>query len=162
MLIWFAAGAVAIVWAVFQSPAIDQRTVALGAVLPMVETPWRDGPLHSLLAAVLALGVVMVATIGRRLARRRWLGVPIGMFLHLVLDASWARKDVFWWPLRGWGFPDEPPLVVSRGLWSVLLEVIGVGVAVWLWSRFGLDDVERRRLFLRTGQLDRSYVRGRQ
>lgn len=158
MLIWFAAGAVAIVWGVFQSPSIDFRTVMLGAVLPLVETPWRDGPLHTLAAPTLALGLVMAATVGRRLVRRRWLGVPIGMFLHLVLDGSWTRSDVFWWPFSGLSFPDNQPLVLARGWWSVFLDLAGVAMAAWLWERFGLSDASRRERFVRTGQLDRQYV----
>jgi hypothetical protein len=158
MLIWFAAGSVAIVWAVFQSPAIDFRMVMLGAVLPLVETPWQDGPLHTLAAPTVVLGVVMAATVGRRLVRRRWLGVPIGMFLHLVLDGSWTRSHLFWWPFSGLGFGDERALVLSRGWWSVLLEIVGVALGAWAWGQFGLDDAGRRRRFLTTGQLDRSFV----
>jgi len=158
VLIWFAAGAVAIVWGVFQSPSIDFRMVMLGAVLPLVETPWQDGPLHTLAAPTLVLVGVMAATVGRRLVRRRWLGVPIGMFLHLVLDGSWTRSELFWWPFSGWRFPGNTSLVLARGWWSVVLDVAGVAIAAWLWERFGLSDPERRRRFLRTGQLDRQFV----
>jgi hypothetical protein len=158
VLIWFAAGSVAIVWAVFQSPAIDFRMIVLGALLPLVETPWQDGPLHTLAAPTLVLVVVMLSTVGRRLVRRRWLGLPIGMFLHLVLDGSWTRSHLFWWPFSGLGFGDDQALVVARGWWSVLLDVAGIAIAAWLWDRFGLSDPGRRRRFLRTGQLDRQYV----
>ena len=44
-----------------------------------------------------------MATRGRRLARRQWLGLPIGMYLHLVLDLSWTRSQTFWWPFLGVG-----------------------------------------------------------
>ena len=159
MLIWFAAGSAVIVWAVFQSPAIDFRTVMLGAVLPLVETPWADGPLHTLAAPTLLLLAVMAATVGRRIVRRRWLGVPIGMFLHLVLNGSWTRSELFWWPFSGFGFDDNEPLVLARGLWSVVLEVVGIGLAAWAWGRFGLDDGDRRRRFVTTGQLDRAFVK---
>lgn len=161
MFVWFAAGAVAIVWTVFRSPAVDYRMVALGAVLPLVEVPFGVGPLQSLTAPVVALAVVMLTTIGRRLVRRQWLGIPIGLFLHLVLDGSWADTRVFWWPLTGWSFPDVSAPVVRRGIWSVLLELVGVAIAVWLWSQFGLDDPDRRRRFVRTGQIDRSLVSAR-
>ena len=160
MFIWFAAGSAAIVWLVFQSPAIDFRMVMAGSLLPLIETPWRDGPLHTVLAATVVLVVIMLATQGRRLVRRRWLGLPIGMFLHLVLDFSWVRATVFWWPATGLRFPDESSLVVARGVWSVILELIGIGIAAWLWSVFGLDDPGRRRRFVTTGQLDRSFVGG--
>ena len=160
MFLWFAAGSAAIVWFVFQSPAIDFRFVMLGAVLPLVETPFRDGPLHTLLAPTLLLALLMVATPGRRLLRRRLLGVPIGMFLHLVLDGTWTRSSVFWWPVTGWAFPNQQSLVVARGIWSLVLEIVGVGLAAWLWGVFGLDDADRRRRFVRTGQLDRAFMKG--
>ncbi len=161
MFIWFAAGSVAIVWSVFQSPAIDYRMVMLGAVLGVVEAPFGPGPLHTLVVPILVLGIVMAATVGRRLVRRRWLGLPIGMFLHLVLDGAWTRTNTFWWPLDGWRLFHGRSEIVSRGIWSVLLELIGILLAVWLWNRFGLADPERRRMFLRTGQLERSFVGGR-
>lgn len=161
MLIWFAAGAVAIVWAVFQSPAIDYRMVMVGAVLGVVETPLRAGPLHTLVVPTLVLGAVMMSTVGRRLRRRQLLGIPIGMYLFLVLDGAWSRTEVFWWPLLGWSFPDEPSPTVARGVWSLVLELVGIGLGAWCWSRFGLADPDRRQRFVRTGQLDRAVVGGR-
>lgn len=161
MLIWFAAGSVAIVWTIFRSPAVDYRVVALGSVLALVELPFGVGPFQTLALSVVALGVTMAATVGRRLARRRWLGIPIGMFLHLVLDASWSNQSVFWWPFGGWSFPDDPAPVLDRGIWSVLLELAGCMIALWLWGEFGLDDADRRRRLVRTGQLDRDLMRRR-
>jgi len=159
MLIWFAAGSVAIVWVVFRSPAVDYRTVALGSVLALVEAPFGVGPFQTLTLSVVALAVTMLVTIGRRLRRRRWLGIPIGMFLHLVLDASWSDRSVFWWPFTGWRFPSESAPVVRHGIWSLLLELVGVMIALWLWSEFGLDDPDRRRRLWHTGQLDRALMR---
>ena len=151
MFVWFAASSVAVVWAVFQSPAIDYRMVMLGAVVGVVEVPFRIGPLHTLAAPAAVLALVMAGTIGAsRSLRRRLLGIPIGMFLHLVLDGAWTRAEVFWWPAGGWALPREPSLVVSRGIWSVLLELAGIGLAIWLFDRFGLDDPARRRRFLTT------------
>lgn len=156
MLVWYAAGAVAIVWAVFQSPAVDYRMVALGAVLGVVDRPLGTGLLHTLAAPVLALGVVMAATVGRRLVRRRWLGVPIGMFLFVVLSGAWTDTEVFWWPVGGLALPEAPE--VPAWPLALVLEVVGVGIAVWLYRRFGLDDPDRRDRFVRTGQLDRGYM----
>ena len=160
MLLWFAAGSAVIVWAVFQSPAIDYRMVMLGSVLPLLEVPFGAGFLHTLLAPVLALGVVMAATVGRRLVRRRYLGIPIGMFLYLVLSGAWANTGVFWWPLGGGTLYDDPSPVVDHGAWSIALELAGIGLAVWAYRRFGLEDRRRRERFLRTGQLDRAFVPG--
>ncbi len=103
----------------------------------------------------------MLATRGRRLLRRQLLGLPIGMYLFVVLDGSWTRTALFWWPASGWSFPDERSLIVARGLWSVVLELDRASrLAVFLWSRFGLSDPARRHRFLTTGQLDRAYMKG--
>lgn len=161
MLIWFATASAAVVWVVFRSPAVDYRTVMLGAILPLFEAPFGIGPMQSLALSVVVLAIVMLATIGRRLVRRRWLGIPIGMFLYLVLGGAWMEADAFWWPLSGWSFPEGDAFVLSRGWWSLLLELVGILIGAWLWSEFGLDDDGRRKRFLRTGQLDRTYVDNR-
>ncbi len=157
MLIWYAATAVVGVWAVFDSPALDYRLVMVGSVLPVAEvTLGRPGPLHSLVTAVGVLMAVMLATQGRRLVRRRWLGVPIGLFAHLVFSATWADTDAFWWPLTGLGLSDSRPPEIDRGALSVLLEVAGLGLGLWWFRRVGLDDARNRLEFRRTGQLPRA------
>jgi hypothetical protein len=158
VFVWFAAASVAIVWAVFQSPAIDYRMVMLGSVLGVVETPFGPGPFHTLLLPTIVLGVVMLATRGRRLLRRQLLGLPIGMYLFVVLDGGWTNAEVFWWPALGWSFPDVEAPIVARGVWSLVLELIGIGLAAWSWQRFGLSDPDRRHRFVTTGQLDRTFV----
>jgi len=159
MLVWFAAGSVAVVWAVFQSPAIDYRMVMVGSVLGVVEAPFGAGLLEALVVPCAALGLVMGATVGRRLLRRRLLGVPIGMFLHQVLNGAWADTGLFWWPLGGGSLYEGRSMIVARGLWSVVLEALGVALAVWCWRQFGLADGQRRARFGRTGHLDRAFVR---
>ncbi|HMJ75272.1 MAG TPA: hypothetical protein VK507_04835 [Iamia sp.] len=160
MLLWFVGPAVAIVWMVFRSPMADHRMVALGALLPLAEA-LTGGPrvLHTLLGAVVALGLVMAATRGRRLVRRRWLGIPIGLFLHLALDGSFTRAELFWWPFLGLdlgagGLPelDHPVAVI------LLLEGLGAAACWWCHQAFGLDDRTRRQVFLRTGQIDRKLL----
>lgn len=157
VLIWYAALGAAGVWAVFDSPALDYRLVIFGAVLPVTEVVLgRPGPLHSLLTAVLVLTGVMIATRGRRLVRRRLLGIPIGLFAHLVLSGIWTDTDAFWWPVGGFGLSDAQPPELGRGAVSVLLEVVGIAVAWWWYRRVGLDDADARARFGRTGHLPRS------
>ena len=160
MLVWFAAGSVVIVWAVFQSPAVDYRMVMVGSVLGVAEAPFGAGFLETLAASCLVLALVMAGTVGRRLVRRRLLGIPIGMFLHLVLGGAWTVTSVFWWPFDGWALYDERSPIVARGLWAVVLEIAGIALAVWAYRRFGLDDGARRDLFVRTGHLEREFVPG--
>ena len=157
MIIWYAALAAAGVWAIFDSPAIDYRMVMLGAVLPVAEIALgRPGPMHSLVTAVAVLALTMAVTRGRRLVRRRWLGVPIGLFAHLVLSGAWADTDAFWWPVAGTALSSAEPPELARGLLSVVMEVVGVGVGVWWYRRVGLDDPAARAAFRRTGQLPRA------
>lgn len=160
MLLWFVGPTVALVWMVFRSPALDYRVVAAGAVLPLVELA-TGGPkvLHTLVGAVLALGLVMAATRGRRLVRRRWLGIPIGLFVHLALDGAFTRAELFWWPFFGWDFGggglpelDRSPVVI------VVLELLGAAACWWCGRTFGLDDPGRRAAMVRTGQVDRALV----
>jgi len=155
VVIWFAALSVLGVSLVFDSAGIDYRLVILGSVLPAVDGvlggPW---PTHTLAACVVAMGLVMVVARGRRLVQRRWLGVPIGMFAHLVLDATWADTEVFWWPFAGvdvLGGSRVPEF--SRGATGLVIEAAGVVAAVYAWRRFGLADPARRRSFLKHGRL---------
>ena len=111
--------------------------------------------MHTLVASVALLAAVMLATRGRRHARRRWLALPIGTFAHLVFDGAWATTATFWWPAFGSAL-DSPLPAIDRGL--VLLgvqELAGAGVLAWFWWRFGLSEREVRDRFLRSGRLPR-------
>ncbi len=157
VLIWYLATAAVGVWAVFDSPALDYRLVLVGSVLPVAEVLLgRPGPLHSLVTAVVVLGLVMMTTQGRRVVRRRWLGIPIGLFAYLVFSGTWTDTEAFWWPLTGLGLSDASPPEIERLTMSVLLEIVGVGLGLWWYRRVGLDDSRHRRQFRRTGQLPRA------
>jgi hypothetical protein len=158
MFFWFAAFAVLVVLAVFDSPAMDYRFVVLGALLPTVEV-LIGAPLllHTLLGSVAALVVVAVVTRGRRLSARRLVGVPIGLFLHLVADGTWSRAELFWWPFLGVGALGDGtvPERSHLGL-SLALEVAGLAGLAWVVQRFGLADRPARDRFLRSGRLERA------
>lgn len=155
MFLWFVVLSVVIVAVVFRSPAIDHRTVIIGSLLPLVEGA-LGGPrlLHSVVGAVGLLGLVMLATRGRRLLRRRLLGVPIGMMCHLVLDGAFTRTDVFWWPVAGLDFAAGQIPEIDHLVLSVVLEVVAVGVGIWAWRMFGLEDPAKRERFRTQGRLD--------
>ena len=164
MFLWFAGLAFVLVWTVFKDTAIDYRLVMAGALLPdVVDGLVAQGPrvLHTLVFSVGLLVVVMLATRGRRLARRRLLAIPIGTFCHLLLDATWTREVTFWWPflgrtLGGDGLPSlERPVPVL-----IALEVVGLLALVWCHGRFRLGEPERRQEFLRTGRLGRDLAPG--
>lgn len=161
MFFWFLGLSFLVVLVVFSSPALDYRLVMLGAVLPVLEGfvggPWF---LHTLLAPVVVMTVVMLVTQGRRLVRRQWLGLPIGLFMHLVLDGSWVDSDVFWWPFLGvddvLGGSAVPEFERSLAV-IVAMEAVGLGVLAFLVGRLGLRD-EGRELFLSKGQVLRNRM----
>jgi hypothetical protein len=161
MVLWFVGPAVLIVWAVFRSPSADYRIVAVGSLVPLAELAvGAPRLLHSLAGAALGLLVVMVGARGRRLVQRRWLGLPIGMLLHLVLDGAWADTDAFWWPVLGAGWSTAELPEVGRGAVNLVLEVAGAAACWWAYRRFRLDEPERRADFLRTGRVGRDIVPG--
>ncbi len=153
------------VWVVFRDPALDHRLVVAGALLPDVVDglldllgvtgPW---PAHTLVASVGLLTAVMVATRGRRLRRRQLLALPIGTFLHLILDGVWAAAEVFWWPVLGTDLGAQVLPSVARGRTNVALELIGLAALVWAWRRFRLGERARRKVFLHTGRVGRDLV----
>ena len=154
MFLWFIGTAVVTVWYVFRDPRFDYRLLAVGAVLPdVIDLPtgyarWA----HSLTVSVGALVVVMLVTIGRKLARRLLLAVPIGMLLHLVWDGAFASTSVFWWPFTGsWGRIRVPSL--QRGWSNIAFEIVGALLLAWIWRRCELADPKRRRALVHHGLL---------
>lgn len=160
MLLWFAGGSFLAVWLVFRDPAVDHRLVVAGAVLPdLVDLP-SGGPwiAHTVLASVVLLLGIMLATKGRRLLRRQLLALPIGTFLHLVLDGAWTDTETFWWPAFGLDLGGGRLPSVERGALNVVLELAGLAILVWAWRRFRLREPARRRQLLRSGRLGRDLV----
>jgi hypothetical protein len=159
MLLWFAGGSVLIVFLVFRSPAVDYRLVVLGALLPLAELLFGSPRvLHSITGAAVVLGAAMVITPRRRLVQRRLVAVPIGMFLHLLLDGVWTDTRAFWWPFAGLAWSDSRLPELSRGALDLLLELAGAAMLWWCWRRFRLDEPDRRARFLRTGHIDRDVA----
>lgn len=139
---------------------VDYRFVAFGAALPLLEAV-TGGPflLHTLLGSVGLLAAVMAATSGRRLLRRRLLGLPIGLLLHLVLDGTWAQQSLMWWPGFGTDFgPLQVPELERSLTVGAILELAAVGVGVWAYHRYQLGSAANRRRLLSTGQLDREVM----
>ena len=160
MFFWFAACGVVAVALVFGSGGVDYRVVALGSVLPLIEnvsgSPWV---LHTLAGSVVLLVAAMALTAGRgrRLLRRRWIGLPIGTLVFLVASGAWSRTALFWWPLGGsGGVGHGVPPEFDRPLAVVIaFELTGVAALVWTARRFDLSDPQRRRALLTTGRLTR-------
>jgi hypothetical protein len=160
VILWPAGFAVVLVWAVFRDPAIDFRVVILGALLPdAIDAFWGGARvMHTLVAAVVVLAVVMLATRHRRIARRRLLFLPIGMFAHLLADGMWMRADTFWWPFSGESLSGALPALDHGAIVLVVEEIAGLLMLAWCWHRFRLSDAAVRQKFLRTGRLPRDLV----
>lgn len=152
---WFIGTSVLAVWSVFRDPRFDYRFLVAGVLLPdLVDSLWGGARgFHSVTMSVAVLFGVMLATIGRRPIRKRLLAVPIGMFVHLIVDGAFDDTKVFWWPVTGLSFGDARLPVVERGTFNVVLEIVGLMLCAYAVQRFGLRDAERRRRFFANGEL---------
>jgi hypothetical protein len=155
MLLWYVGTAVLAVWFVFRDPRFDYRLLLVGSVLPPLVDVWFGGArvLHSLVFSVVLMALVMAISVGRRSTRRMLLGLPLGTLLYLVFSGAWADTTVFWWPFSGGGFDDTPLPMSGRGVWNVVLEVIGLALVVWIARATRLRSAASRHHFLSTGQL---------
>lgn len=158
VLFWFVGTAVLGIWSVFRDPRFDYRFLIVGVLAPdVIDGLWGGArAFHSVVTIVVVLTVIMIATAGRRPIRRRLLALPIGAFVHLIVDFAFADTDTFWWPVTGLSFDGARLPVVERGWWNVPLEIIGIVLCVVAWKRFGLADESRRRDFLTRGVLSES------
>lgn len=160
MLLWFVGTALVAVWFVFRDPAIDHRVLIAGALLPdAVDAPFGGARIaHTVAASAGLLLVVMLATRGRRHARRRWLALPIGTFLHLAADAAWGNSKSFWWPFLGGHLSGRLPSLDHGVAVAVIEEIVGAAAIVWWYRRVGLSEPAARATFWRTGRLPRDRV----
>lgn len=155
MFFWFFATSVITIGFVFRDPSFDNRLLLVGSVLPAADVVFGGArALHSITVSIALLAVIMFGTKRGSGRRKTLLGLPIGMFLHLVFDAAWNDTDTFWWPFTGLSFDDAGIPVVDRGVISLVLEAIGVAGCVWLWRRNALSNSVNRRRFLSDGHLD--------
>jgi len=156
MLLWFWGTAIASVWFVFRDPRFDYRLLCVGAILPDGIDVWFRGAraMHSVTVSIAVMLLIVIASAGRRRWRKRALAIPIGMMLHLVFDGAFSNSKLFWWPIGGVRFRDDPLPSVSRGPIDIVLELAGLALLTWVYRMFGLRSPARRRVFWRTGQLD--------
>ena len=155
MFFWFLGTAAVTVWFVFRDDRFDYRVLALGALAPdIIDIPTGGAwIMHSVVTSVCVLAVVMIVTKRGSLHRRRWLALPIGMFLHLVFDGVFNNTSLFWWPITGVDIGDVDVPSLARMQWNVLLEIVGVVLLIWLWKKNSLATKRVRQHFISTGQL---------
>lgn len=157
---------------VFRDPQVDVRWLAAGALAPdifdisvgtliWVETFSSSEIFAHSLPVTAAVGAAVLLLTGRRSPSRRNLMVMmVGWLIHLVVDGTWLRAKVFWWPFAGWSFPAES-LPFWQGAWvragsdpwRWVLEGIGLCYLLVVMRRAGLGSRPKFRRFLRTGVL---------
>jgi hypothetical protein len=139
MLLWFVGTSIAAVWFVFRDPQFNFRLVVVGALIPDIidGIGGGAGPLHSVVTVIALLAVVMLITTGRRPVRKPLLAVIIGLFMHLVFDGAFANTSMFWWPLGGFATYEQALPSIDRGWINVGLELVGVGLILWVRSQIG-------------------------
>ncbi|MGI9609435.1 MAG: metal-dependent hydrolase [Acidimicrobiia bacterium] len=171
MLFWHLGGSLFLARWIFRDPAMDLRVLLFGAVLPdLIDKPigsilftdyFDTGRIyaHTLLFAVGILALVMAVTRRGSAARKRWMALPIGVFLHLLLDMP-LEAELLWWPFLGFEFPSfaEGALVdliayLLTSPWVVAQELLGLGYLVYLYRSLNLGESERRRELVTTGTL---------
>jgi hypothetical protein len=151
---WFIATAVVTIGFVFRDPSFDNRLLIVGSVVPIGDAVFGGArALHSITVSIALLAAVMIATKRGSARRKTLLGLPIGMFLHLVFDGAWNDTSTFWWPLTGLDFTDRGIPIVDRGGWSLVMEAVGIAACTWLWRLNRLGDRALRQRFLSDGQL---------
>jgi hypothetical protein len=152
---WFLGTSALTVWFVFRDDTFDYRVLALGALVPDLVDLATGGAwvMHSIVASIGLLTVVMVVARRGSVRRRRWLALPIGTFLHLVFDGAFNNTKVFWWPFTGAGFGGAEVPSLDRGALNIVMEVAGVLMLAWLWRTSGLSRTSVRARFVRTGHL---------
>ena len=125
MLFWFIGTSVASVWSVFRDPKFAYRWVIVGALIPI----------FSVVTVVAVLTAVMLLTIGKnatkKAARKNFLALTIGLFMHLVFDGAFLDTKMFWWPLAGFSTDGYSLPLVERGFLNIPFEIVGVALIMW-------------------------------
>jgi hypothetical protein len=125
MLFWFIGTSVASVWSVFRDPKFAYRWVIVGALIPI----------FSVVTVVGVLTAVMLLTIGKnatkKAARKNFLALTIGLFMHLVFDGAFLNTKMFWWPLAGLTTDGYAIPFVERGFLNIPFEIVGVALIMW-------------------------------
>ncbi|MED6336310.1 MAG: hypothetical protein VYC04_00840, partial [Actinomycetota bacterium] len=62
-------------------------------------------------------------------------------------------NNVFWWPFGGLDLGASDAAILSRGVTPLLLEIVGVGLTVWIMKRNQLQSWEQLRSWTRDGKL---------
>jgi hypothetical protein len=121
VLLWFVGTSIASVWSVFRDRKFAYRWVIVGSLVPV----------FSVVTVVGVLVAVMLLTIGKKVVRKNFLALTIGLFLHLVFDGAFLDTKMFWWPLAGLSLDGYAIPLVERGLLNISFELVGIALIFW-------------------------------
>lgn len=171
MIFWHLGVTAALILVTMGVRRIDYRVVLLGALLPdlvdkllgrvLFADELQTGRLvgHTLLFVVVLLLGIQIGLRGQ--AARRWFILPIAALIHLALDGMWNDPLVLFWPLFSTTFPVD----LIDGFWLeallrpfteprvAIMELVGLGLLLFIARAFGLQERARLKEFLRTGRL---------
>lgn len=173
MILWHLGATVLIVRYVFRDPDMDLRWVLAGSILPDI----IDKPIasilfhdtfgthrifaHSVLFPMVAFAIVLIVTKRGTGLRRGLIGLVIGVFVHLLLDAAWATPEAFWWPLFGLEFPrvldSDFMSLLGRMLSDPIVwmgEAAGAAYLIWLWRKYLAEAGAVRRFLKKDGRVE--------
>jgi membrane-bound metal-dependent hydrolase YbcI (DUF457 family) len=173
VILWHLGATVLIVRYVFRDPEMDLRWVLAGSILPDI----IDKPIaavffhdtfgthrifaHSVLFPMAAFALVLIVTKRGTALRRGLIGLVIGVFVHLLLDAAWATPEAFWWPLFGLEFPrvldSDLMSLLGRMLTDPVVwlgEAAGAGYLIWLWRKYLTDPGALTRFLKEDGRVE--------
>ena len=156
MFLWFCIPSIVGIALIFRSPFLDYRLLALGASLPLLETlAGFQWVLHTLFFGVFVLSSIMFFGKGNRKIQQKLLPIPVGLLTHLVLDGTWTEKEIFWWPVTGRDLMgvEVSRLEVSFLPIGIILETLGILIALWGWRKFELNKQVNLEAFVKRGHL---------
>lgn len=171
MLFWHLGATCVVILIALGVRRIDFRVVMLGAVLPdlidkpigtvFFEAKFASSRLYGHTLLMVTLLLVGVQLVLRGSTARRWFILPIAALIHLALDGMWNQPVTLFWPLFSTTFPPDQTgnywlEVLKRPLengWVLAGELAGLGMLIYLFRAFRLQNPVNRRRFLRTGDL---------
>jgi len=151
--------------------AFDYRIVLIGTMLPdILDKPvgyvlgLNGGRLvaHTLVftSSLSSLSLVLIFLLQSLSLRLKTalLFLPIGTWVHLLLDRMWDSPEVLLWPSMGWGFPLGDFewmefLSILQDPWVFTGEVLGFLALLSIGIRHKLLSIERIKSFALNGKL---------
>ena len=72
------------------------------------------------------------------------------------------NTETFWRPFTAaTSGATNIPIADREVLLIVGMEIVGLALLIWSWRLMGLNQPERRRLFMRSGRIDRDLINPR-